>query len=105
MRPVPTGGTLRANLERAAAQGSRKAATRLAAIPPLPRQLAHVWDWWGEISAGRRVGMDGAEWLAWSDIDAWSRLTGERPRPDEARLIFALDREWRAARAACTTEG
>ena len=46
--------------------------------------------------AGRRYGF-GAEPIGFADIDAWSRLTGARPRPAEIRVLMAIDREWLAA--------
>jgi len=58
--------------------------------PEVPWPLAHIWEWFGELCAGRR----GSEPLAFADIDAWSRLTGAMIRPSEVALIKRLDFAW-----------
>ena len=48
--------------------------------------------WWREIDAGRRTGMNGAEPVAYMDIDAWARLTGREPTPEEVSMIMSIER-------------
>lgn len=92
--PVKTGGTVRTNLEAAAKAGHPSARMELAG-PELPLGLEHVWAWWCELNAGRRVGFDGPAPLAYADIDAWARLTSRTPEPHEIRLLMAVDRAMR----------
>lgn len=66
--------------------------------PPLPAWGEHLWAAWLELHQGRRVGFNGPEPLAWSDLDAWSRLTGAEIRADEAGLLMQIDREFFAVR-------
>lgn len=51
--------------------------------PDVPWLFAHVWAWFWEISAQRSSGMGGAEPIAWRDLEAWMRLTGNQPSPEE----------------------
>jgi hypothetical protein len=66
--------------------------------PPLPAWGEHLWAAWLDLHQGRRVGFNGPEPLAWSDLDAWSRLTSAELRPDEAHLLMRIDREFFAVR-------
>ena len=54
--------------------------------PPLPPAGRHVWAWFCDLA---RTTGDGP--LSYPDLDAWSRLTGVRPRPWEIALLTAID--------------
>ena len=67
--------------------------------PEIPECAAHVWAWFAELSAQRMSGMGGAEPLGWSGIAAWAALTGEIVRPEEVRMLVAMDAAYREAAA------
>jgi hypothetical protein len=50
--------------------------------PPLPLELEHVWNAFCRLHA-RRWSSFSAEPIAWSDLDAFVRLTGVRLAPFE----------------------
>jgi hypothetical protein len=58
--------------------------------PPLPLELDHVWNAFCRLHARRRSGFS-AEPIAWSDLDAFIRLTGVRLAPFDIQLIEMLD--------------
>lgn len=60
-------------------------------LPRIPAGLQHVWEWFGELSAARSGNGSGANPIAFSEIDAWARLTGRTPEVREVRAIMALD--------------
>lgn len=62
--------------------------------PPVPFQLAHLLEWFGELNAGRTDIRVGANPLTWEGMDAWARLTGRDLRPWEVGLLRALDRTY-----------
>jgi len=64
--------------------------------PPLPLELDYIWKAFCRLSARRRSGF-GIEPIAWSDLDAFMRLTGTRLAPWEIRLIEDLDDLFRLA--------
>lgn len=55
--------------------------------------MEHLLHWWRDLHEGRRYGW-GPEPIAFTDIEAWARLTGAQPRPAEIRVLMAIDREW-----------
>ncbi len=59
--------------------------------PELPEALAHVWLWFTELSNARQSGFSGVQPISFQDIDAWKRLTGAQPSPDEVALLRQLD--------------
>ena len=61
----------------------------------LPQAGMHVWEWFWQIEAGRRIGQHGPEAFSFTDIDAWARLSDEEPRPWEVRALMAMDGERR----------
>lgn len=75
-------------------ESAKRALAEIYAAPPCPAAVLHLWGWWVELARGRRSGGFGPEPLGWSDIEAWSRLTGSLPRPHEVRVLLDLDREW-----------
>jgi hypothetical protein len=54
--------------------------------PPLPPAARYIWTWFCDLA--RSTG-DGP--LSYSDLDAWSRMTGCRPRPWEVALLTTID--------------
>lgn len=70
----------------------------IAPVPPCPAELAYTLTWFWELSAQRASAFAGVDPLAWTEIDAWARLTRREPlRAIEAAAITLLDREFRAA--------
>ena len=59
-------------------------------IPDLPATLAHVWEWFCDLSAGRSVGM-AANPISWADMQAYFALTGEVPSKFELDAIRKID--------------
>jgi hypothetical protein len=59
--------------------------------PPCPRELAYILAWFAELSAARAQGFAGPAPLSYSEIAAWSTLTGNTPTPYETRMLRALD--------------
>ena len=52
-------------------------------MPPAGR---HIWEWFCELARST-----GDQPLSYPALDAWSRLTGHRPRPWEVALLIAID--------------
>jgi len=52
--------------------------------PPIPKAVKHVWGWFKELRAGQDP-------ITYLEISAWAGLTGNRPTPEEVRLIKRLD--------------
>ena len=88
------GVALRSHIKQRADKGDREAILMLRG-PGVPDRVAHLWEWFLELNAGRRVGMNGAEPLAFVDIDAWQRLTDRCVAPREIHGLMAMDRAWR----------
>lgn len=59
--------------------------------PEVPPNVEHVWHWFHDISSQRRTG---PEALAWSEIEAWARLTATDLLPREAQMLIAMDRAY-----------
>ncbi len=58
----------------------------------LPQELAHVWDWFLPISNRRTFRADGfPNRVPFSEVQAWTYLTGNVPSAREAALLFDLD--------------
>lgn len=57
--------------------------------PEMPDIVAHVWEWFLQLSAARQQGA-----LSYSEIKAWSELTHTPITPFELELIKALDTEF-----------
>jgi len=54
---------------------------QLADHPPEPEHLAYLWRWFNEIPSP----------LTWSEIRAWSELSGHRPERWEGVLMIRID--------------
>lgn len=53
---------------------------------PEPGQYEYVWEWMREIGLGERI--------SWSELKAWSELSGIRPTPEECSMIIHLSTAW-----------
>jgi hypothetical protein len=60
---------------------------------PLPRRLAYLWRWFGEISMGLAATGMAPSRLTWPDVAAWSQLMGVKIEPWEARVLIRLGYE------------
>lgn len=52
--------------------------------------IAYLWRWFNEVIAGVPSSGMGPQVMTWSDIRAWSDLTGEVLEPWEARALVTL---------------
>jgi hypothetical protein len=87
--PQGDGETLRAHLM-AAAKQTRKVPEQL--MPkPLPRALAHVWDYFMELNLARDNNGFKVKLLSYSEIKSWSELTRRQISAFEVGAIKALD--------------
>ena len=65
--------------------------------PAFPESVRHVWQWFTELHEARpRTGM-GVSPLLFSEIQAWSAMTGSVPTPWELGVIKSIDRAYMAA--------
>jgi hypothetical protein len=65
-----------------------------------PPELAeHVWSWFWELSDARGSNGFGLNPIAFSDIAAWSAMTGAEPSEWEVRAIREMDRAFLTAHA------
>jgi len=60
-------------------------------VPEIPAALEHLWGWFCEISAARSGNGGGPNPIAFTEIEAWARLTGRRIRPRDVEAIMLLD--------------
>lgn len=60
--------------------------------PPFPESGGYLWEWFWDLSAGRRGSPGSADPLTWAEMDAWARLRRLRPAPFEIDILRALDR-------------
>jgi len=80
---------LREHLEAAARQGGPRDGLD---GPELPELFADLWVGFTELDRARGQSGFGPEPLAYSDIEAWARLTDRRLSPQDVALIVELDR-------------
>lgn len=73
-------------------------APELEALPVLPVEAEHVWEWFCELGGARSNGME-INPISWADIAAFFGLIRVRPNPWEFRAIRALDRAYIESRA------
>jgi hypothetical protein len=57
----------------------------------LPDALAHVWEWFCELSKARSANGHGLNPISFAEIDAWARVMQTGVTPWEAGLIRRLD--------------
>lgn len=56
--------------------------------PEIPDVVAHVWDYFHELSNRRQ---SGPEALTHSEVQSWSTLTGTPVSNDEVSMLLAMD--------------
>lgn len=56
-----------------------------------PAHLRHVWEWFIELHGRRSSAGYGPNPISYQDLQAWSLLTGSRPRTVEVAMIVAVD--------------
>lgn len=59
-------------------------------LPELPECAAHVWSWFAELTGRRTCGMM-MNPITWTEIDAWARLKGIRPKQWELDALTGID--------------
>lgn len=96
LRRAPDGALQRAYWEDAARKGNAEAAAKLD-VPPFPASLEYLYEWFGEVSAGRGDSMSGIPPLTHEGVRAWAEMCGHSPAPHEVRALLALDGAWRSA--------
>jgi len=58
----------------------------------LPYYVKYLWDWFCELSDGRTyTGMGQALPISWTEILAWSKLTGSQPTMWEVKALKSID--------------
>ena len=62
--------------------------------PVYPAVVSHVLEWFWELSAKRQYGAGGPSPLSFSDLKAWTGLTGTYVDPLEMKMILAMDSAW-----------
>jgi len=60
-------------------------------MPDIPAALAHLWEWFSELHGSRAGNGGGPNPIAFTEIEAWSRLTGRLIQPRDVHAIMALD--------------
>lgn len=77
------GVTKRQHLEQAGA---------VSPMPEVPVEAQHVWEWFWALSAARGSNGFSLVPIAYTEIEAWARLTGAEPEPWEVMAIKAMDK-------------
>jgi hypothetical protein len=57
----------------------------------IPLEAAHVWAWFCDLHSARSSSGFGPNPISYSEIAAWGKLTGERVRRHEVKLLRQLD--------------
>jgi hypothetical protein len=60
-------------------------------VPPLPPSLTYLWNIFLRLSARRGSTGFGPALIAWSEMEAFQRLTGFHLKPWEVEIIEMLD--------------
>lgn len=60
----------------------------------IPEALLYLWFWFCELSNSRQYSEFGAMPLSYSEIFAWSQLTGNDPSALEVSILKQLDRAY-----------
>ena len=67
---------------------------------PIPEDGAYLWFYFQELSGGRINAGFGPTALAWSDVEAWARLTSTPLSPYEVLTLRSMDAAFLSAHAA-----
>jgi hypothetical protein len=67
--------------------------------PEISDDYEHVWTWFWQLNARRQQGMNGPQAITFTEIEAWSRLTGERLLREEITILIRMDDGYRQALA------
>jgi hypothetical protein len=71
--------------------GKKKAAQQIDFdVPPLPIELAYLWEWFCEISQGISGNGFGPALITWDVLATWALLMGNNPEPWECICIIRL---------------
>ena len=84
------GSGYRATLELSAARGNAEA-RRALQEPECPEPVQYLVEWAYQLVGRSGEGMNGVAPLSYACVDAWSRLTGIEPTPDEVAALLVLD--------------
>lgn len=72
--------------------GDRAALAELKGGPECPEEAEYLVRWAYELHGRSGVGTGGAAPLSFSEVEAWSRLTGSDPDVLEVEALMLLDR-------------
>lgn len=73
-------------------------APELASLPRLPVEVAHIWDWFGDLNSARGAGM-ALEAISWSDMRAYFEMVSVKPTRWEINALRRLDGAWLESRS------
>lgn len=79
-------------------------APELAALPVLPEETAHIWDWYRSLSGARSAGLS-INAISWSDMGAYFHLNRIHPDVWEVEALRALDGAFLESRTSKVTSG
>ncbi len=88
--PDKDGNTPRSALEELARRGRPDAIETLEG-KDFPVDLGYLYEWSIALVGRSGAGMGGLFPLSYSEIQAWSRMTGNRPDPQEVDALITLD--------------
>ena len=57
----------------------------------IPKEATHVWQWFLELHSARGGNGFGANPISYTEMAAWSEITGNRPRQHEWMALRMLD--------------
>lgn len=60
-------------------------------------QYQYLLDWFFELNAARSMGFNGPNPISYSEIAAWSSMTGAKPSADEIAILRQIDVAYIAA--------
>lgn len=62
--------------------------------PETPDCIAHVLEWFFELSERRQPAFSGVSPITFNDIMAWNTLTEAQATPEEIKMLLAIDRAY-----------
>jgi len=62
--------------------------------PKVPEAGRLLWQWFGDLHETRTYGMSGPNPISYMEMDAWCRIYGVRPTPENVRILRAMDAAW-----------